>query len=301
VNVQGRPETKGVAIIGEIGGSMEEDAAAFIRSGGLGKPAVAYIAGRTAPLGKRMGHAGAIISMGVGRSWASELARGGRTSLSAYGGAWTRTTSWSTSGSSGPLGGGPVTFSGRHFSVAGATPAVAPPSWILVFIGGYSEDSRRAAAAAGDGWLANWLYSPGTFGRLLSEVKELAARAGRDAGEIAAGYLTGVAIAGDAERQLEFARELAFGAMPAIRLQDYGARLLEAEEFRGHTDSPSSIPEGFVRRKFLLGRPDEAIRRLEEYARAGVNEMLLHFMDERSEREFARRVIPYFRDGELAR
>ncbi|MFP3282844.1 MAG: succinate--CoA ligase subunit alpha [Nitrososphaeria archaeon] len=59
-------ETKGVVIIGEIGGSMEEDAAAFIRSGGLGKPAVAYIAGRTAPPGKRMGHAGAIISMGVG-------------------------------------------------------------------------------------------------------------------------------------------------------------------------------------------------------------------------------------------
>ncbi|MGC8969615.1 MAG: succinate--CoA ligase subunit alpha [Conexivisphaera sp.] len=59
-------ETKGVVIIGEIGGSMEEEAAAFIRSGGLGKPAVAYIAGRTAPPGKRMGHAGAIISMGVG-------------------------------------------------------------------------------------------------------------------------------------------------------------------------------------------------------------------------------------------
>jgi len=60
------PETKGVVIIGEIGGSMEEDAAAFIKSGGLGKPAVAYVAGRTAPPGKRMGHAGAIISMGVG-------------------------------------------------------------------------------------------------------------------------------------------------------------------------------------------------------------------------------------------
>lgn len=60
------PETKGVVIIGEIGGSMEEDAAKFIGSGGLGKPAVAYVAGRTAPPGKRMGHAGAIISMGVG-------------------------------------------------------------------------------------------------------------------------------------------------------------------------------------------------------------------------------------------
>ncbi len=60
------PETKGVVIIGEIGGSMEEEAASFIKSGGLGKPAVAYIAGRTAPPGKRMGHAGAIISMGVG-------------------------------------------------------------------------------------------------------------------------------------------------------------------------------------------------------------------------------------------
>ncbi len=60
------PETEGVVIIGEIGGSMEEDAAKFIKGGGLGKPAVAYIAGRTAPPGKRMGHAGAIISMGVG-------------------------------------------------------------------------------------------------------------------------------------------------------------------------------------------------------------------------------------------
>jgi alkanesulfonate monooxygenase SsuD/methylene tetrahydromethanopterin reductase-like flavin-dependent oxidoreductase (luciferase family) len=197
--------------------------------------------------------------------------------------------------------GGPVTFSGRHFSVAGATPAVAPPSGMQVLIGGYSEDSRRAAAAAGDGWLANWLYSPGTFGRLLSEVRDFARRAGRDPSGIMGGYLTGVAIAGDAERQLEFARELAFGVMPAIQLQDYGAKLLEAEGFRGGLDSPSRIPEEFVRRTFLLGGPDEAIGRLEEYARAGVDEMLLHFMDERSEREFARRVIPYFRDGELAR
>ena len=108
-------------------------------------------------------------------------------------------------------------------------------------------------------------------------------------------------LVGDAERQLEFARELAFGVMPAIQLQDYGAKLLEAEGFRGDLDSPSRIPEGFVRRTFLLGGPDEAIGRLEEYARAGADEMLLHFMDERSEREFARRVIPYFRDGELAR
>ena len=108
-------------------------------------------------------------------------------------------------------------------------------------------------------------------------------------------------LVGDAERQLEFARELAFGVMPAIQLQDYGAKLLEAEGFRGDLDSPSRIPEGFVRRTFLLEGPDEAIGRLEEYARAGVDEMLLHFMDERSEREFARRVIPYFRDGELAR
>lgn len=55
------PETEMVAIIGEIGGDAEERAADFIAGGGLTKPAAAYIAGRTAIPGKRMGHAGAII------------------------------------------------------------------------------------------------------------------------------------------------------------------------------------------------------------------------------------------------
>jgi len=54
-------ETEAVAIIGEIGGYAEERAAEFIAEGGLTKPAAAYIAGRTAIPGKRMGHAGAII------------------------------------------------------------------------------------------------------------------------------------------------------------------------------------------------------------------------------------------------
>jgi succinyl-CoA synthetase alpha subunit len=56
------PETLAVVIIGEIGGSDEENGAEFIRSSGFDKPVVAFISGRTAPPGKRMGHAGAIIS-----------------------------------------------------------------------------------------------------------------------------------------------------------------------------------------------------------------------------------------------
>ncbi len=55
------PETKAVALIGEIGGDAEEKAADFIASGGFTKPVAAYIAGRAAIPGKRMGHAGAII------------------------------------------------------------------------------------------------------------------------------------------------------------------------------------------------------------------------------------------------
>jgi len=55
------PETRGIVMIGEIGGSDEERAAVYIRSH-VSKPVVAYIAGVTAPPGKRMGHAGAIIS-----------------------------------------------------------------------------------------------------------------------------------------------------------------------------------------------------------------------------------------------
>ncbi|WP_138483176.1 succinate--CoA ligase subunit alpha [Dyadobacter bucti] len=55
------PETEAIVMIGEIGGSMEADAAEYIKSTGNRKPVVGFIAGQTAPKGRRMGHAGAII------------------------------------------------------------------------------------------------------------------------------------------------------------------------------------------------------------------------------------------------
>jgi succinyl-CoA synthetase alpha subunit len=58
------PQTKTVVLCGEIGGSDEEDAAEYIKS--MSKPVVAFVSGRTAPPGKRMGHAGAIISGNTG-------------------------------------------------------------------------------------------------------------------------------------------------------------------------------------------------------------------------------------------
>ncbi|HVH31717.1 MAG TPA: succinate--CoA ligase subunit alpha [bacterium] len=66
------PLTKAVILIGEIGGSAEEEAAQFIRAH-MTKPVVGYIAGRTAPAGKRMGHAGAVIS-GTAGTAASKIA-----------------------------------------------------------------------------------------------------------------------------------------------------------------------------------------------------------------------------------
>ncbi len=188
-------------------------------------------------------------------------------------------------------------YEGKYYSLRGGTLSVRPVQDPLpVWVAAQGPKGMEVAGAIAGGWISNWLYTPEGFGQALATVRRHARAAGRNPERIVGVFEAGVAVAGTQE-------EAERHGLPGVKAKllkigggyAYGYRQLRALGYEGPPPVKlDQIPDDVVRACSIIGTPERVSRRIEEYARHGVEYFITTFMNPEGEALFAKAVLPHF-------